>query len=1262
MSSTRARAIFVATIMVISVVGMTAAFAGSAAAEQQTTPTDEVIVDDEDGQNVDYTSIQDALNNTGDGTLITVREGIYNESLTISSSNVSIKGAGIGQSVIQGAEVQLGDSDFRSTAVVVGSTYTENPVSVENISISGFTIHQNTADNGVIETTGGATQSSITIEDNRFVANGTTSGYGLYLPNAQNARIASNEFAVEGSGAIEHLATDSDSAKFVIEDNNFKGDITRNGNGNAVEVRGTDFNIGSNDFSAVSTDGAIVADISDDLDLATVLSQNTFDQTVTVEDSSGTLSSGIYGSIQPAVDAASPGSTVTVGSGTYEESVSIDTADVTLEGPNAGVQGTDTATRGAEAVINSTSKSPAVVVNGSQVILDGFEIRSDGQDGIRLDNSTIDDIAIINNRITDVDGSAYIRDNNPSGAGNGIQIQFTEDGSVDNTVDNVSISRNLISGVSTADTKGRTLAIGINVLPRGNNITRLNITENTITGLKPGDSESEEEARGISIDTHVTVSNDNKFEGGTDDSKGVVNAPVIAGNDIRDFSANASGPFEAAGITFFGDNADNTDIGVNDFQITSNTIKNITNQRAGVPSSTVLIGGEYSDLGDDHQVTDNTLVEGAVIRYSTSTPDTDDALNATSNWWGSQNGPSAGSENTYNDGNQGAGVSDNVEFTPWLNASTDNNGQPFAPVTNSSGGQFATIQDAVETADSGDTVEVKPGTYEESVTIETEKITLKGVGEPTIVGAGTSEGSQPHAAIHVNDGSGPVQDVTISGFTVRNPSGNFGIFAGTGSTNKAPDGIGGLVIQNTTVENVSTQVTGSALTGGPAGIGIRADYGTDGNPGIEIKKNEISDVQNSNGPEPVGITLKSFTGDAGFGFDSNGDPVTDASSPPATDTDIVNNTISNISSDGGYATKGISISGEFEDVDVINNDITGIESPGGTALGITLSENGDSYSGNKYDIDDDGSGERIGPRDFEIRSNTIDQVDADSPRAVNIGGYEDLNGDGQNVVSGNNIEDGVVSRVFYTQPGFDADDADILDATENWWGDEDGPNNAETTGAVGEVATQPFLTAPTEELENTDDGTPRRFGTELRLQGGVNTIAFPAPSERTLDESLNTTNVEHVLKYDNTAPDGDNPWDGTSGETPGALNVYVVIVEEGETASLVMEFNNSFDEKNVQLGSTGVSGGWNLVSPTEAADSSSSAFATRNANIQLASENPFQDPQRQPFEADTYEYSPYRGYWVFIDEEDGDSRVASANYDGLTLQEYLENVNLDEGS
>ena len=790
-------------------------------------------------------------------------------------------------------------------------------------------------------------------------------------------------------------------------------------------------NADGNTFTDASAD-LYYADATDAADLDAVFGDNDFSQVnVVVGDTAITRprTSGevlnvdqgtSFDSIQNAVESATAGNTISVGSGTFNESVEINTDDITLEGPNAGIRATDTNDRGSEAIINSTSQSPAVVINGSRTVLNGFEIRSDGQDGIRLSNSTIDDITIINNRITDVDGSAYIRNDNPSGAGNGIQIQFAEDGSVDNTVDNVSISRNLISGVTTADTQGRTLAIGINVLPRGNNVTRLNITENTITALEPGDSGSEEEARGISIDTQVTEANSGTFEGDTDDSKGVVAGPVVADNNIRDFSGNADSAFEVAGITFFGDNADKTDIGVKNFRITSNNIENITND--GGPSSTVLIGGEYSNLGDEHRVTNNTLVGGAVIRFSTSTPNTDDTLNATSNWWGSANGPAADT-NTYNDTSQGAAVSSRVEFTPWLTASTDNDGQPFAPVTNSSEGQFASIQAAVFAAGTDDTIAVESGTYNESVSIDMENVTLEG---PNAGVAGDDDARGSEAIITGGSTDTPgvrviADEVTVDGLQIENP-GQDGVRFGSDT-----------VPSNVTIQNnVITNIAGSEFAETQsAANGIQFQFAS-GNPNgqtasnIRILDNEISNVSapsNSGELTATGVNVLPRGNDID-GFEIDG------------------NTISNIKPGSGNPgeARGIIIDTQKDDPDRKSASA----GAAGAVSGLSITDNEfTNLAGDDVNVislfEDSRINPRIGPENFKIVNNDISNLDGTNDEfAVFIGGYETLGADHE--VSQNNFRDGAIVRFSESQSGFDSSAADTLNATSNWWGASSGPS------------------------------------------------------------------------------------------------------------------------------------------------------------------------------------------------------------------------------
>ena len=117
------------------------------------------------------------------------------------------------------------------------------------------------------------------------------------------------------------------------------------------------------------------------------------------------------------------------------------------------------------------------------------------------------------------------------------------------------------------------------------------------------------------------------------------------------------------------------------------------------------------------------------------------SLDARYNWWGSINGPAAAA-NTFNVGSQGAATGDRVDFVRWLDSGVDAEpgtlgfqpaGGLFAPVWNSEGEYYSSIQAAVVGTESAGTVYFTAGSYTESVDLAGKAITLSPGGSPAQV-------------------------------------------------------------------------------------------------------------------------------------------------------------------------------------------------------------------------------------------------------------------------------------------------------------------------------------------------------------------------------------------------------------------------------------------------------------------------------------------------------------------------------------------------
>jgi len=418
----RIQALLFAAIMVVSMVAAgVGGLAGRTAGE--TTVSDEG-------------SIQDTINDAESGELITVESGSYDGFVV----NKSVRIQAVDGATVTSDGVKVGDSD-RDGSVVV----TADDVVIDGIELDG----ENSDTNGgvIVEGATNLTINSSDIHDYRtgitFGSEGTTDSE---ITIEQNT-ISNNTAGIGSTDGVQGLE---------IDGNNFNENEEGIGLGGGVSVE----SISNNDFE--SNDRHIKdyrSDVNETL-LQNVKSGNNFDVAVTVENDTGTLQTGIFGSIQPAVDNAQDGDTVRVPPGTYDESVSIDTENITLEGPNAGTDGN--ANRGTEAIINGMVELLAndTVVRGFTIspseltekpaagiyisesnttaennIIEG--IRGDGSVSVhgvqvfKQSEPQIGNITVANNLIHDVD--------NAGEAGVGIKIQ--------NQLEDVHVHSNTIEDV-----------------------------------------------------------------------------------------------------------------------------------------------------------------------------------------------------------------------------------------------------------------------------------------------------------------------------------------------------------------------------------------------------------------------------------------------------------------------------------------------------------------------------------------------------------------------------------------------------------------------------------------------------------------------------------------------------------------------------------------------------------------------------------------------------------------------------------------------
>ncbi len=299
----------------------------------------------------------------------------------------------------------------------------------------------------------------------------------------------------------------------------------------------------------------------------------------------------------------------------------------------------------------------------------------------------------------------------------------------------------------------------------------------------------------------------------------------------------------------------------------------IANNKISGSTTAIAVGFDASDTSTVAAHSNSFTGNGEAI--FTTAP----AVDAEGNWYDSTTGPT----HLTNSGGSGEAVNDGVDYSPWLKSGTDCNPgtpgfqvcttyvvNPNNPPTYTTGG----IQDGVDFAAAGDTVEAVAGTYTEQVTVN-KSLSLQGAG------AGSSIIKAP--GVLVGDANGSMNVVTITGGSVNVE------LSGVTVSGPGPSGCGSINIGIFVRDGANANIHDNAIS--------------------DIRDEPLSGCQNGQGVW-VGRNLFSTTGTATItnnvitGYQKGG-IVVDRTGSSAT---ITGNTVTGVGATPSIAQNGIQVS------------------------------------------------------------------------------------------------------------------------------------------------------------------------------------------------------------------------------------------------------------------------------------------------------------------------------------------------------------------
>jgi parallel beta-helix repeat protein len=419
---------------------------------------------------------------------------------------------------------------------------------------------------------------------------------------------------------------------------------------------------------------------------------------------------GYAPTIQSGIDYALSGDTVQVSAGTYTENVTINGKNISLVGPNAGLN--DAAgTRVAEAVITAASNAPLITVeaNVTSYALDGFRLvgadYSSSSNGRLVWAKGQDTASTIRNNVLELTSAA---------AGTKRYIWLGGSGSV-------SSGSSFISGaISHNQFKAAGGGSGFNGIIMQQWSANFTISGNTFQGMTG--------QRNVLIwhPSATTIIENNEF------------SRVDAGGDVL----YLGGPSPTVG--------------------TAGAVVRNNKFSSGGAGMTVF------SYGTNITVTGNDFSGVAGSKLQLDTPPVGTTINASGNWWGAASGATIATSLV-----PGTGAIDFTPFLTTgadVTPATVGFQGDFSDVTvTTSGGQsgvVARIQEGVTTAATSGVVNVEAGTYAESVTIS-QAVDVRGPNWNVSPNGGARVAEAVIVPPSTNTSTGAVVTITSSGVLFR---------------------------------------------------------------------------------------------------------------------------------------------------------------------------------------------------------------------------------------------------------------------------------------------------------------------------------------------------------------------------------------------------------------------------------------------------------------------------------------------------------------